>query len=122
NFGSQGTAGFCIEGAVMLNAKVWLEGAYVAATGNMRDDLRTMGLLPVMEPYSALGFAQLGGGGGEACDPDVLAVTGGDAIVDWIRVELRSAADPATVVATRQALLKRNGTIVDVDGSAPVSL
>src|SRR5690606_21056879 len=73
-------------------------------------------------PYSALGFAQLGGGGGEACDPDVLAVTGGAAIVDWLRVELRSAADPATVVATRQALLQRNGTIVDVAGSAPVSL
>lgn len=122
SFGSQGTAAFCIEEvAVTLNAKVLLEGPYVAGTGAMRDDLRLLGLLPTVEPYTALGFDQVGDGGGEACSPAVLAVTGAEAIVDWIRVELRSPAAPATVVATRQALLKRNGTIVDVDGTSPVS-
>jgi hypothetical protein len=38
-------------------------------------------------------------------------------IVDWILVELRSAASGYAVVAQRAAFLKNDGTIVDVDGA-----
>lgn len=105
---------------VLLNARVWLEGPYVPGA-MMNDGLRAAGLVPTGEPYTALGFAQAGEGGGESCAPQVLAITGPDAIVDWVRLELRAAGAPATVVCTRQALLQRDGDIVDVDGTSPVS-
>ncbi len=105
---------------VLVRAKVWLEASYVAG-GIMKDDLRVAGLVPTGEPYSGLGFAQTGNGGGESCTAGVLAITGPNAVVDWVRLELRSQGSPSTLVATRQALLQRDGDIVDVDGTSAVS-
>jgi hypothetical protein len=45
-----------------------------------------------------------------------------NAIVDWVRLELRSGSSSGTVVAARQALLQRDGDIVDTDGVSPVVL
>ncbi|HMN04236.1 MAG TPA: M12 family metallo-peptidase [Flavobacteriales bacterium] len=106
---------------VRLNVRAWLEGPYVAGAGLMRDDLRAASLLPSTEPYTNLGFAQVAGGGGESAAPSVFTVTGGNAIVDWVRLELRSSASPGTIIATRQALLQRDGDIVDVDGTSSVA-
>jgi hypothetical protein len=40
--------------------------------------------------------------------------------VDWVLLELRSDSTGASKVATRAALLKSNGTVVDLDGTSPV--
>jgi len=48
----------------------------------------------------------------------VFSVTGEDAIVDWIFVELRDKNDYASVVATRSGLVQRDGDIVDLDGTS----
>lgn len=102
--------------------KLMLEGAYDGATLKMRDELRGAGILPALEPYTALGFTQVAGGGGEVLQPGVLTVTGDNAIVDWVQVELRNAATPSTIVATRPALVQRDGDVVAEDGVSPVSL
>ncbi|HRT54873.1 MAG TPA: hemagglutinin protein, partial [Flavobacteriales bacterium] len=52
----------------------------------------------------------------------VLAVTGSNAIVDWVIVELRSTATPTTVVASCAALVQRDGDVVALDGTSPVSI
>ncbi len=46
----------------------------------------------------------------------VFAVTGRDAIVDWVFVELRSKNNTSTVLATRSGLLQRDGDVTDLDG------
>jgi len=46
----------------------------------------------------------------------VFSVTGDDAIVDWIHIELRSKDDMEVVIATRSGLLQRDGDVVDLDG------
>jgi hypothetical protein len=51
----------------------------------------------------------------------VLAVAGANAIVDWVLVELRDAATPSIVLRSRTALVQRDGDIVSVDGTSPVS-
>jgi ELWxxDGT repeat protein len=105
-----------------LSAKVFLQGPYNTATGLMNDDLRTKNLIPTTEPYTGLlGFSHFGGGGGETVAPSVLAIMGNDAIVDWVFIQLRLKSNVGTVVATRSALLQRDGDIVDVDGISPVS-
>ncbi len=102
-----------------LHARVYLQGPYDASSGLMSDALRAGGLLPATEPYSALGHAHPTSGG-EHVLPLVLLATGSDAIVDWVRLELRPAADLTVVAAARNALVQRDGDIVDADGSSPV--
>ncbi|MCB0792677.1 MAG: endonuclease/exonuclease/phosphatase family protein [Flavobacteriales bacterium] len=105
---------------VALAPRLFLDGPYESATGMMRDDLRAAGLVPLGEPYSAMGMPQVGGGG-ETTSNLVLSATGNDAIVDWVRLEIREAADPTVIAATRQALLQRDGDVVMADGTAGVS-
>ena len=117
---SYGEGLFILKPRLSLNVKAILEGPYDSGTGLMRDSLRVKGLLPLTEPYAALGYAHVGGGGGEATSAAVLAVSGANAIVDWLVVELRDAANPALRIASRSALLQRDGDIVGTDGSSPV--
>jgi hypothetical protein len=46
----------------------------------------------------------------------VFAVTGQNAIVDWVFIELRSKTSNTTKVATRSGLIQRDGDVVDLDG------
>lgn len=110
---------FCVSSAVRLGVQVFLEGPYGSGP-QMSDALRSASLLPLGEPYTGLGFTHVGGGG-ETTSPAVLAVTGSNAIVDWVVVELHGPAPGYSTVATRSALLQRDGDVVDVDGSSPVA-
>ena len=111
-----------VNSGMRVALKMMLEGAYDPATLKMRDDLRVAGLIPATEPYTALGFAQASDGGGEAIQPGVLAETGDDAIVDWVLVELRSSVTPTSIIATRAALVQRDGDVVAEDGRSPIAL
>jgi len=115
-----------------LNAKAWLDGAYVPAANLMRDDLRVANLIPASQPTSPAGAATMPVGG-ESIAAGVLNVTGANAIVDWITIELRfgkpeSSNTPGQgfqtyeTFAVRNALIQRDGDIVDMDGSSPVLL
>ena len=103
-----------------LHLAAALQGPYNSTTGLMSDALRSASLIPLAEPYTAIGYVHVGGGG-EATTAPVLAITGGDAVVDWVLVELRSTATPATVVESRCALLQRDGDVVATDGISPVA-
>jgi uncharacterized delta-60 repeat protein len=105
--------------SILIQARTHLEGPYDQGTSLMQDQLRIAGLLPTTEPYTAMGYDHVGGGG-EQTSPAVLATTGNNAIVDWVLLELRSAGDPASVIATRSALVQRDGDVVDTDGISPI--
>ncbi len=107
-----------VTNGVAVAPWIHLDGPFNSSTGLMNDGLRSAGLIPTTEPYTALGFAQAGGGGGETVSPAMLAITGNQAIVDWVFIELRSASQPTQILATRSALLRRNGEIIGTDGSA----
>ena len=108
---------------VAINAKVMLQGSlYNAVGGLMRDNLRTMGLIPLNQPYSSnlsTRFTHVNGGGAEITTNDVLQANAGtgNAIVDWVFVEIRSESNPQTVLRTVSALLQRDGDIVGADGN-----
>ncbi|MEO0473121.1 MAG: hypothetical protein AAF206_26135, partial [Bacteroidota bacterium] len=108
--------------AINVSVRARLQGAYDLGSGLMRDNLRELGLIPLKEPYTNLdGFDHVGAGGGEEISQAVLNVSGDDAIVDWVMLELRDAANASQVVATRSALIQRDGDVVDVSGDGPVS-
>ncbi len=104
------------DDGVAVAPKAILEGPYSMADGKMSDDLRTLSYLPTNEPYSALGYTHVSSTGGESISAAALSVTGDDAIVDWVWVELRDATDPTIVVAAKAALIQRDGDIVSADG------
>jgi hypothetical protein len=108
-------------GIVKVDARAMLEGPFDAATLKMRDDLRTAALIPMTEPYTALGSAAVNSSS-ETIGAGVMNTTGDNAVVDWVRLELRPAAQPSTIAATRNALLQRDGDVVDMDGISSVSL
>ncbi|MEO1259201.1 MAG: alpha-amylase family glycosyl hydrolase [Bacteroidota bacterium] len=104
------TGTFINRGGLSLRPKVFLQGPYDSGTGLMADDLRTSGVIPTMTPY----------GGTDTVAAEVLAETGNDAIVDWVKLELRDKDTPATILETHSALLQRDGDIVGTDGVSPV--
>lgn len=104
---------------VSLKAKVFLGGTYDIINNKMNDDLRDANVLPLIEPYSNLGFTQIGGGN-ETTTSMILNQNSSNNIVDWVLIELRNASNPALKVATRAGLLRQNGDIVDIDGISPL--
>lgn len=105
---------------VSVSVRAFLEGPFDGAS-LMNDALRASGLIPLTEPYTALGYAHLGGGGGETIAPALLAVSGSNAVVDWLVLELRASASPFAVLATRSVLVQRDGDVVAIDGVSPVT-
>lgn len=122
-----------VEGSgARLNAQAWLDGAFVPSDNLMRDDLRVAGLIPAAQPTIPFGAATMPVGG-ETMAAGVLNITGANAIVDWITLELRFGKPDVTntpgqgfqtheTFAVRNALIQRDGDIVDVDGTSPVLL
>ncbi|MER0442851.1 Ig-like domain-containing protein, partial [Emticicia sp. W12TSBA100-4] len=114
---------------VKLQLKVFLQGAFFSPSGAtdalMRDDLRTLGVIPTVEPYTGMAnsrFTKVSDNGGQQIGTGVLTTTGSNAIVDWVFVELRDAANPSTILKTRAALVQRDGDVVEAsDGTTPVT-
>jgi alpha-amylase len=103
------TGTFVNRAGLSLRPKANLQGPYNTSTSLMNDELRTASLVPTTSPYGA-----------ETTTAAVLAVTGNNAVVDWIKVEVRDGSTPATVLYARSALLQRDGDIVAADGVTPL--
>jgi hypothetical protein len=99
---------FTIDLGVVAALKAFLQGPYIGSA--MGTALASGGLIPASQPYSG---APWNYPGTETVSP----VPAG--MVDWVLLELRS--DQTTVVARRAALILSDGTIVDTDGSSPVT-
>ncbi|WP_422107132.1 HYR domain-containing protein [Winogradskyella sp.] len=95
---------------VLVSPKVYLQGSTLNSTvtsdGLMRDDLRTGNHIPLNTPYTD----------NTSINGSVLNVTGADAIVDWVWVELRDANANTVIVEGKSALLQRDGDVVALDG------
>lgn len=110
-FGDFSSGGIdCIIGTI-VNAKMFLEGAYLGG-GNMRTSLNTFGLLPLSQPYNTTPFNYNG-------TETVTSVPAN--VVDWVYIELRATSDGGPVPdGRRAAFIKNDGQIVDLNGTEPV--
>lgn len=106
---------------LLASPKIFLQGPYNTSLGVMNDGLRLAGLLPLNNPYDTIpGFTAAGSGGGESTTSSVFAVTGNDAIVDWVFAQLHDGST-GNVVSTRGVLLQRDGDVVETDGVTPLN-
>lgn len=135
-------SGFAQSG-LNLTARVYLNGAFsypvnYSSNGKplMSDNLRTnpfngMNYIPILDPYYYpmlnfditskyyhveptfnLQFHQI------LDSIAVFGTSGENAIFDWVFIELRSALDSTQIIATRSALVQRDGDVVDLDGTS----
>ena len=91
--------------------KAILEGAYDAIEGLMDDFYRTDGILDTEDPY----------GLNTTVDAAVLTPIDGDAVVDWVKIQLRDKDDPSNILAEKAALIQRDGDIIDETGKLQIS-
>ncbi|MFZ1562215.1 MAG: hypothetical protein WAT37_19910 [Saprospiraceae bacterium] len=131
-----------ISSGKSLRIRLYLEGAMLNAPNVfgsdgkrlMRDDLRVSpftgsNYIPLSDPYQKtikfvnlavkhkhVGVGSLPQYSTITDSASVFGVTGENAIVDWVFVEIRSANNNKQVIATRSGLLQRDGHVVDVDG------
>ncbi|MBP6697124.1 MAG: hypothetical protein KA175_05865, partial [Flavobacteriales bacterium] len=110
----------CRGDQVRVAAKVFLEGPFNTVSSSMTTALRTLPSFPQTEPYSALGLLPTTGSGA-TIGAGALAVTGANAVVDWVLVELRDATTPAVVLYRVPALLQSDGDVVALDGASELS-
>ncbi|MBK9735560.1 MAG: Ig-like domain-containing protein [Saprospiraceae bacterium] len=129
-----------LEGSLMNNANGVADGRPM-----MRDNLRVSpftgaNYIPVKDPYKFEVKQTIGGNLTTTMDntskfthntpgslstkfdsiplpSTVFAVTGQNAITDWVYVELRSKTSNTTIVKTRSGLIQRDGDVADMNGT-----
>lgn len=92
-----------------LQTKAKLQGPFSEKDQLMSDALRVKGFLPKTQPFTNL----IGTSGLEIITDSLLTVTGNNAIVDWVLVELRDPNNSKKVVASIPSLIQRDGDIIN---------
>ena len=107
-----------------IQIKVNLEGNYNTSTDLHSDLLRQNAALPATEPFTALGFNHVNYPTRQELTDSagVMGVTGPNAIVDWLFLELRDPNNPTNKLATCAALLQADGDVVGMDGVSEITL
>jgi hypothetical protein len=110
---------------VKVSIKAFLQGDYSSSLSRHKDvSVVWAGVLnanALTQPFNTASFGNYAGT--ESVSEGFFTSTSGTIdIVDWVLLELRSAATPGTVVARKAALIREDGQIVDVDGSSEVSI
>ena len=109
---------------IVVDARVYLQGAYDAGSGNLRTSL--IGLLPKRQPYEVApwNYPATTTVPHVTGDIDLSGVT--STIVDWVLVELRSGANAAAAIAAgpttggrAAGLLLSDGRIAGINEAAP---
>lgn len=95
-----------------LELKLALEGCYNASDGLMLDLLRDRQVLPLQDPY----------GLSNDISATAYSVTGQNALVDWVQIELRDGNTVSTILQTVSGVVQRDGDVVASDGVSPLSV
>ena len=103
------------DDGIVLSSKVLLQGAYDRKSGLMQATLNHLGLLPTQQPYQAAPFNYAGK---EVRFNTTIPTTEPTSVVDWVLLALHNSK--REVVATKAALVQRNGVVVNAQTGAPL--
>ncbi|WP_020558784.1 cadherin domain-containing protein [Thiofilum flexile] len=106
-----------VNEAIKLTVMGWLQGPYDSNTSLMQDALRSRSFLPATQPYGQ--YPSFNYTGTETVSGARLAITGANAVVDWVLVELRDPLDPTVIITRKAALLTREGNVLEADTDSP---
>ncbi|MCD4734454.1 MAG: hypothetical protein K8R53_00285 [Bacteroidales bacterium] len=118
--GEQLDMAFAISGSespfILLDLTAFLEGPYNGSF--MDNNLNINGVIPISQPYGSDPSAPWYYTGAE-----IVSSIPGIGIVDWVMIELRDATTPggansSTIISQKASFIKRNGSIVALDGAS----
>lgn len=99
---------------IQVQVNTFLGGPYNGT--DMEATLLQTNVIPLQEPYTALGYTFVTGGG-ETTTPSALDPAGTFFdVVDWVILEIRHPTIPTEVLASQACLLHRNGVVTDAAG------
>lgn len=98
-----------IEILPKLNAKIFLEGSFIASSNSMNFELNNLGHIPLNQPFISSPWNYSGTEQAKFIPGDV---------VDWVLVSLRNETSEASTIAQRAGFVRKDGTIVDLDGTS----
>lgn len=108
---------FTVSG-IQVEPMAMFEGPY-SSNMNMYSFLNLYGYLPLSQPYSGAPWYYPG-------TESVLSIPNSN-VVDWVLIELREStggpgtAGSGTIIARKAGFILKDGRIVDLDGSTPIS-
>ncbi len=100
-----GSSDLVISEGTGVAAKIFLQGPYNASNNNMNTTLNAD--VPLTSPYS---------------EDARTASAKPAAAVDWVLVQLRDQTTPSTIIGSRAAFLKADGTLIEDDGTAGIGI
>ncbi len=105
-----------------VRVKAFLGGALIGINDvpTMRDNLRAKHFIPSASPYWQATATGAGAANYEGIPESYYNVTGPNAMVDWVLIELRDPVEPSKVVGAKSALLLRNGTVINPNGTETI--
>lgn len=125
---STGSFGSLTMSSSSFRIKMLLGGAYKSLTGVtqsnngiMRDDLRSLNLIPLSDPYPSLGYTHSGTASTSSIGQYILDIQGNTAPVDWIVVEMRSPSSPSTVLQSIPCLVRKNGEVITTSNNTTIT-
>jgi len=98
------------DSKISVNLRVYLQGAYTGG-GQMSTSLREQNLIPLEQPYNTAPWNYDGSEQVTTIPADV---------VDWVLFEIRTST--TDVLVRRAAFLKKDGSIVELDGVSAICL
>jgi len=111
---------FTIQGTLadmQVNLKAFLEGPFNGTV--MNNNLNALGYIPLSQPFNTAPWNYTG--------TEAVTAIPNVNVTDWVLVELRetsgnaSTATSSTMVGRKAGFILNNGTIVDVDGTSPLT-
>ncbi|MEI8048842.1 MAG: hypothetical protein WCI92_15780 [Bacteroidota bacterium] len=99
-----------VSNSTPVNTRVFLEGPFAGKV--MNTTLKDLGLLPLLQPYTASPWNYSG-------TEQVVSIPAN--VTDWILVELRTGPSASTKVATRAGFLTSDGYITDLAGTGKLN-
>lgn len=101
---------------VVCAVKVWLEGTYDSTTGNLKNQLQQIGILPAGQPYSIMPWNYNGNEGAGWQQSDYPS-----GAIDWVLLSLRTTDLPSSEIGRGAGLLMEDGSIqnasIEVSGT-----
>ncbi len=98
-----------VRPGIVAHAWAYLQGAYETSLSKMRTDLATAGVIPTGDPYGKSVTATI--------NPNTWThAVSGEAIVDWVLVQLRDEMNSATIIDEVPGFLLADGKLVNADG------
>lgn len=98
---------------INVKFKLFLEGPYDDISGEMTSNLSINNMIPLAQPFNIAPFNYAG--------TEVITSYPAADIVDWILVQARDGANWGTVIESRACFVLKDGSVIDIDGSAGVN-